>query len=137
MQPFPTLIAAGFKTIETRKWPTDHRGDLLICAGKKPHPLYRSYDHRTSVLELNNDSAVNGYLIPENFKPLYAEGEMVCVVNLFDVRPMTIEDEDAACCDFYHGAYSWVFDNVRLVEIKPIKGQLGLFNVDNSLIKYL
>jgi len=39
-QPWANLIATGQKTIETRLWPTDYRGPLLIVSSKKPdiHP---------------------------------------------------------------------------------------------------
>lgn len=33
--PHVTRIVTGQKTIETRTWPTKHRGDLLICATMK------------------------------------------------------------------------------------------------------
>lgn len=35
-QPWANLIASGRKTIETRKWKTDHRGSLLIVSAKQP-----------------------------------------------------------------------------------------------------
>lgn len=35
-QPWANLIASGDKTIETRKWATDHRGALLIVSSKTP-----------------------------------------------------------------------------------------------------
>jgi len=35
-QPWANLIASGFKTIETRKWKTKHRGQLLIVSSKLP-----------------------------------------------------------------------------------------------------
>ncbi len=35
-QPWANLIASGQKTIETRKWGTDFRGDLLIVSSKSP-----------------------------------------------------------------------------------------------------
>ena len=35
-QPWANLIAAGAKTIETRTWATDYRGELLIVSSKKP-----------------------------------------------------------------------------------------------------
>lgn len=35
-QPWANLIANGQKSIETRLWPTDHRGDLLIVSSKLP-----------------------------------------------------------------------------------------------------
>ena len=30
--PFATAIAANLKTIETRSWSTDYRGEILICS---------------------------------------------------------------------------------------------------------
>lgn len=36
-QPWANLIASGEKTIETRKWKTEYRGDLLIVSSRKPH----------------------------------------------------------------------------------------------------
>jgi hypothetical protein len=35
-QPWANLIASGAKTIETRSWPTAHRGDLLIVSSRNP-----------------------------------------------------------------------------------------------------
>lgn len=35
-QPWANLIAAGDKTIETRTWSTDYRGDILIVSSKTP-----------------------------------------------------------------------------------------------------
>ena len=35
-QPWANLVASGKKTIETRKWKTPYRGDVVICSSKKP-----------------------------------------------------------------------------------------------------
>ena len=35
-QPWANLVASGKKTIETRKWTTPYRGDLVICSSQKP-----------------------------------------------------------------------------------------------------
>jgi hypothetical protein len=35
-QPWANLIASGEKTIETRTWATDYRGELLIVSSRKP-----------------------------------------------------------------------------------------------------
>lgn len=35
-QPWANLIVSGEKTIETRYWPTNHRGKLLIVSSKIP-----------------------------------------------------------------------------------------------------
>lgn len=36
-QPWANMIASGEKTIETRRWPTDYRGPLLIVSSKAPN----------------------------------------------------------------------------------------------------
>jgi len=64
-QPWASMIAQGSKTIETRTWPTDHRGDLLIVSTLSPE--------------------MPGFLC----------GYALCVVNLIDCRKMTIEDRGA------------------------------------------
>lgn len=35
-QPWANLVAESEKTIETRKWTTSYRGDLIICSSQKP-----------------------------------------------------------------------------------------------------
>ncbi len=35
-EPWATLILKGKKTIETRKWKTNYRGRILLCASKAP-----------------------------------------------------------------------------------------------------
>ncbi len=35
-QPWANLVASGKKTLETRKWPTKYRGDVLIVSSKSP-----------------------------------------------------------------------------------------------------
>jgi len=35
-QPWANMIAAGEKTIESRTWATDYRGEILIVSSKKP-----------------------------------------------------------------------------------------------------
>ncbi len=35
-QPWANLVASGKKPIETRKWTTNYRGDLVICSSQKP-----------------------------------------------------------------------------------------------------
>lgn len=37
-QPWATLLAHGLKTIEIRRWRTDHRGHILIHASRVPDP---------------------------------------------------------------------------------------------------
>ncbi len=36
-QPWANLVSEGKKTIETRKWSTNYRGELIICSSKIPN----------------------------------------------------------------------------------------------------
>lgn len=97
-QPWANMIAAGEKTIETRKWPTPYRGEILIVSSKMPK--------------------------------IDLAGYALAIAELVDCRPMTQEDERAACCPIYPKAHSWVLRNVRRITPFPVRGQLGLFDVE-------
>lgn len=97
-QPFANLVASGRKTIETRKWATKYRGDLVICSSQKP-----------------------------KIEPY---GKALCIVELYDVRPMTKKDENKACIKLYTGAYAWLLRNLRKIDAPiPVKGSLGIFSL--------
>ena len=97
-QPWANMIANGEKTIETRKWPTNYRGKLLIVSSKSP--------------------------------PIKLAGFALAIARVADCRPMTKEDEAAACCPVYPGAFSWVLEDVQKIEPFPVKGSLGIYQVD-------
>lgn len=97
-QPWANLIAAGDKTIETRRWTTEYRGDLLIVSTKAPK--------------------------------IEPAGYALAIVRVVDCRPMSERDEPEACCTWYPGAYAWVLDDIRRIEPFPLKGQLGLYEVE-------
>ena len=54
------------------------------------------------------------------------------VAELVECRPMTKRDEPAARCELYPKAVAWVLQNVKAIEPFPMKGQLGLFDVEIS-----
>lgn len=106
-QPWASMIAQGGKTVETRIWSTEFRGDLLIVSSKKP------------------------------VFPGLPSGKALCVVRLYDCRPMTADDEPAARCELYEGAWAWCLDNCRPVMMFSVRGTLGLYEVDDELIEIL
>ena len=97
-QPWANLIASGEKTIETRTWATDYRGELLIVSSKTP--------------------------------PIHPAGFGLAIVKLVDCRPMVRRDEMAACCEIYESAFSWVLREIRRIRPFPVRGQLGLYDVE-------
>lgn len=98
-QPWANLIASGKKIIETRKWTTKYRGDLIICSSQNP-----------------------------KIEPY---GKALCIVELYDIKPMTKEHEKRACIKVYPSAYAWFLRNLRPIKTPfPIKGSLGIFSLD-------
>jgi hypothetical protein len=117
-QPHITLISEGIKTIETRTWSTNYRGDLLLCA--------------SSNFDKKHVQAIRELFIKENgFAPVTIDftGVAVCIAEIYDCKKMVAADEDAACCDLFDG-YSWFLRNIRQVKPFAVKGKLSLFEVD-------
>ncbi len=111
-QPWAWAIANGFKTIETRKWCPNHRGDILVVASLKP------------------DKLLLDWLISQRGIDIMGEiqyGKAIAIAELVECRLMTRADEAHALCPTYHGAFAWVLRNVRKIEPYPVKGRLGLY----------
>ena len=106
-QPYASMIAEGHKTKETRTWSTSYRGPLLIVSSKTRD---KSFGKR----ECQN--------LPY--------GKAVAIAILVDCRPSVKADEKAACCEVWDGLYSWVLKDVKPLQPFPVRGQLGLFEVE-------
>ncbi len=126
-QPWATLMAKNFKTIETRGWNTNYRGDLLICSTKNglAKKAFNETVEHLGIKELD-----------------YPLGQALCVVKLYDVIQTDrlsffdyFSEEDFG--DYSLGRFAWLTDNLRLIKPFPIKGQQGLFNVDDEFIKFI
>lgn len=113
-QPWAWAIANGLKTIETRKWCPDHRGDILIVASLKPDKL---------LLEWLVEQRGEGILEEVEY------GKAIAIAELVDCRAMEMRDEAAAMCVCYPGAFSWFLENVRKIKPFPVKGRLGIYEV--------
>ncbi len=117
-QPFAFEIMNGLKTIEVRSWDTLHRGDLLICSSQKPA------FSREEMEEIEDD-----------YDCTLIYGHAICLASLTDVRPVKRGDEEPAIMEEIDpDAYAWVLENARPVVPFPVKGQQGLFNVEDALI---
>ncbi len=115
-QPWASLIIEGYKTIETRTWPTKHRGKLYIHA-----------------------SRMIDFEAKERFK-ITAElptGVLLGTVDLVKVIPFSRQDwidlaEDHWCWrDYNPVVYAWHVKNPEMIKpFLPCKGSRNLFNVD-------
>ena len=57
-------------------------------------------------------------------------GMALCIVSMMACRPMTVEDEPAARCRLYEGAFAWCFRQVWGLRSFAVRGQLGIFDLD-------
>lgn len=123
-EPYASLILHNKKTIETRSWKTNYRGELYIHASQST--VAKEYYHREGLNELIKDIKMN-------------YGHIICKCQLVDciymdeeyVRKMEKENPHEFVCGAYSvGRYAWVLENVE--EIFPIsaKGKLGIWNYD-------
>ncbi len=126
LQPFASLIECGKKTIETRTWSTSYRGPLVIHAGVRIHK---------GELVIAGSMRASAKLMAETNPRLYPLGVVVCLVDLVNVRPMVFEDERAAMCELYEGAFAWELKNPRILRPKKVKGQLGIWNIEAKIVQ--
>lgn len=123
-QPWANMIADGEKTIETRTWKTSYRGPLLIVSSKKPD---------LTMLPQTSNRKLNALVMAEHGPYGYA----VAVARLTGCRPMQPDDTVATACCCYPGAIAWLLKDTRRIKPFPVKGSLGLYDVDDALIKVL
>ena len=124
-EPFASLILNKHKTIETRSWKTNYRGELFIHASGKN--LEKKF--------LNNDY-VNDLI--KNMNMNY--GYIICKCNLVDcvymddkfLETVKKNTKEYSCGEYKIGRYAWILKDVE--PIKPIlaKGKLNIWNYDSQ-----
>ncbi len=109
------------KRIENRKWTTQHRGPLLIHAGKGLT--------RAEYEEVCGFCEEDGVRVPD--KSEFLQGGLVAFCHVKDV----IEAGDPGSDDIWFGGrYGFVLDRFKAIPFVPLKGQLGLFKVERSIV---
>lgn len=123
-QPWASLIAAGIKRVENRRWATDYRGPLLIHAGAN-RTMYEP-DPR----------------VPDApYSMIVARCELVGIVDARYNRPVGQIDGDLLRLigntietirqeEFIEGPYCWILANIQPLAIPFAKGERGLFEID-------
>jgi len=130
-QPWATLMAAGYKRVETRSWSTQYRGPVAIHAARK----WNSELDQLSRTE-TFDEALAGE--PENLPlgVILAVGSLVDVCpthakmrgdSVFDRWPGLVTAVEEEFGNYSPGRFAWVFDDIqRLSTPLPWKGSQGL-----------
>ena len=81
-QPWASLIALGHKRIETRSWPTSHRGPIAIHAGRRS--LAEGYDIVEHKLRYQRDAQSECALL-DLYRESFPLGAIIAIANLDDV----------------------------------------------------
>lgn len=142
-QPWASLMAIGAKINETRSWPIAYRGDLAICAAKA---YWRNnvpgYAENALMRLWSFRDKFPGY--HGNVKDLYDSlpfGMVTCVVtktNCLSTNDDNGDDRSLTALELDLGNYSadrfyCPTTNLRkLIELVPVKGRQGLFNLSDS-----
>ena len=126
-EPYATLILKRHKTIETRSWKTNYRGELYIHASAT----------KISLTSLENQDLMNFVELDK-----LNHGHIICKCNLVDCILMTeeyIEDlkrnnpKEFLCGEYKVGRYAWILDSVTpLKNTIKAKGQLNIWNFYNE-----
>jgi len=135
-QPWAGNIAMGIKLAEIRPRKIRPQGDIVICASINKFKGIGNFHPDTYSL----------WLYPNDICDYY--GYAIAVVNWYNTVIFTKDLSGKAKFDsnnwpFGFNAiagmsdqFAWMFQNPRLIEPFQVKGQQGLFKVDDNLIKY-
>ncbi len=130
LQPWAALIVAGVKDIENRSWPTKQRGEILVHAGK-------GFDIEAFMWLRNNfirmglssaDACKVGDLLDRMNPKTMERGGIIGKVELVDCV------KDHASPWKAEGTFGFVLRNATALPFRPLRGQLGFFEVADDLI---
>jgi hypothetical protein len=118
-QPWAWLIIAGVKPIENRTWPTKVRGRVLVHAAKgMTRYEYESACHLAW--------SINPEMMIPAFEKLQ-RGGIIGSVEIVDC----VQRSDSP---WYEGEYGFVLRDPQPLPFISLKGALGFFEVDQTLI---
>ena len=138
MQPHASFIAWNIKTIETRSWPTDYRGPLLIHASKRiPAKVRKDIDAA-------KNPVIEKILWQRNLDIRdLPYGAIIGVVNLYDVIVMenifiacmkvAEQEQELALGNYQPSRFAWMLEKQRSIYPSiPASGHLGLWDFPNE-----
>lgn len=127
-QPFASLMFHG--KIETRSYPTNVRGKVLICSSQQAYATIDMLAIAGSTQIKRIDQALS--LTAHNYKIL-PRGYAIAIADLVDCRPMMQDDEDICFIKYSPNLWCWIFDNVEAITPFAYKGKQGWSIVDASI----
>lgn len=146
-QPWAEFVAQGIKKIETRSWPTNYRGKLLIHAGKNEQYLPMRKVGSPQSAERRNIGRDAVRAAGMQYDTHFELGAIIAVCELVACCAVTncknengqrllangletpVQDREYQLGNYEPGHYAWLLSNVRkLTKPIPCKGMQRLFN---------
>ena len=104
-QPFAELMLHG--KVETRTWPTNYRGWVLICASKA------GYNEKQVASICGRNQFLRAYKLTGNDQLDF--GTAIGIGRLVSCRKMTIMDESSTFVKYQPGLYCHVYTDVQML----------------------
>ena len=142
-QPWATLVVLGEKRIETRSWPTKHRGRMAIHAAKKWSWYQKHICTTEPFLSILNSRGYN----PNNAMKELDFGAVIGSVELLDCQRIPvfhnydlnklfdqcISEKERAFGDFSWGRFAWQLDlPIHFDDPIPYRGRQGFFKIPDT-----
>lgn len=146
-QPWASAIALGLKRVETRSWPTKHRGPIAIHAAKSKVGVQRAADEAVliEVAQALGIAKPSLWTARRRLESLLPFGAIVAVAELVEcdqstpdlvahARSFRLGELELLMGDWTAGRWLWRLDNIRAVDPPvPTIGRQGLFEVPEVL----
>lgn len=128
-QPWAWAIVHAGKRIENRSWATSYRGPVLLHAGKGC--TLREYNDARDFMtnpDFGQIEVVEHVLRTCNGVPELGDLPRGGIVGRADI----VNCISASTSGWFFGPFGFVLENVRPLPFTPLRGSLGLFDVDES-----
>lgn len=116
-EPWASLIGEGIKTIETRSWPTNYRGELYIHAGLTKVP-----QKEDSFVKMLKGELHYGFIFCK-----CSLVDCVYIDKTFSEMVKKTSLDNYICGDYQEGRYAWILENVEYINPIPAKGHLSIW----------
>lgn len=125
-EPYATLIKMGVKTIETRSWKTNYKGELYIHASSTKIP--KEYRDNLELMTLVSKEELN-------YGNIIAKCHLTDCILIDDEYINTIKKKDRnnfITGIYEEGRYAWILEDMEVLP-NPIKakGHLGIWNLED------
>jgi hypothetical protein len=128
-QPWANLIRDGHKTIETRSWQTNYRGELLLCSSKQP-AIAPAGMAIALVTIVNCRLMATGDWHHACIDPTGQRLRMTtAAAALLDIEPVVLPPRAKT--------FGWHLEQIRPVEPVPVTGTLGVFQIELPELRVL